>query len=275
MNIYSFSFSPTGTSAGILHGIAEGISRVLNTEVIFNDLTFNPVDRNIKLCPDDVVIAAAPVYGGKIAPVIKQRLEGIKGNNARCIVVAVYGNRAFENAAVDFATYMKDCGFVVCGAGAFVGEHSYSTADTPIAAGRPDRQDMADAIAFGEEIALKISRGEPGEVSISSLADEPSPAESLANFRSFVACYQQQQASRPTVFLPEVDLSACDECGACYAACPTGAIAPGKPAADPAGCIKCCACVKICPQGARRLFTPFAKTLSENFRLRKSPRWIL
>lgn len=274
MSIYSFLFSPTGTSARILHGIIEGISHVLNTDVIFSDLTFNSSE-NIMPGSDDVVIAVAPVYGGKIAPIIKQRLKGIKGNNAKCIVVAVYGNRAFENAVVDFATYMQDCGFVICGAGAFVGEHSYSTADAPIAVGRPDRQDMADARAFGEEIALKIQNGELSGVCISSLTDEPSPAESLANFRSFVIGYQRQQAINPISGLPEVDISLCDECGSCYAACPTGAIAPEMQEADPAKCIKCCACVKICPQDARRFPTPFAKILSENFMLRKSPKWVL
>ncbi len=274
MSIYSFTFSPTGTSAKILRGISAGISEKLNTDVIFSDITFNSV-KDITLNSDDVIIAAAPVYGGKIAPIVKQRLDGITGNNARCIVVAVYGNRAFENAAVDFATYMHECGFVVCGAAAFVGEHSYSTDDTPIAAGRPDRQDMADARAFGEEIASRIMGDELCEINPSSLTDEPTPAESLANFRNFVIGYQQQQATNPITYLPEVDSSLCDECGSCYNACPTGAITPETHDADSAKCIKCCACVKICPQGARLFPTPFAPVLSENFKLRKSPKWIL
>ena len=120
MSIYSFSFSPTGTSAKILRGIIEGMSHRLGADVIFSDLTFRS-DEKIVPCADDIVIAAAPVYGGRIAPIIKQRLEGINGNNAKCIVVAVYGNRAFENAVVDFATFMQDCGFAICGGGAFVG----------------------------------------------------------------------------------------------------------------------------------------------------------
>lgn len=274
MGIYSFSFSPTGTSAKILHGINEGISEVLKTDVIFSDLTHHSLE-DIVLSSNDIIIAAAPVYGGKIAPIIKHRLNGINGNKAKCIVVAVYGNRAFENAVADFAAYMSDCGFVICGAAAFVGEHSYSTADTPIAPGRPDRQDMADARAFGEEIASKIRMGNLHEVSIPTLTDEPSPAESMINFRHFVIDYQQQQATNPITCIPEIDTSLCDDCGICYDACPTRAIAPDCRDANPTKCIKCCACVKICPQGARLFHSPFAKTLSENFKLRKSPQWIL
>lgn len=274
MSIYSFSFSPTGTSAKILRGITQGISDLVATDVISKDLTFNPVE-DIVLKGDDIIIVAAPVYGGKIAPIVKQRLKGIKGNKAKCIVVAVYGNRAFENAVVDFATFMSDRGFLICGAAAFVGEHSYSTAETPIASGRPDEQDMADARAFGNEIGLKINNSELREISTSSLIDEPSPMESMINFRNFVIGYQQQQAKSPVTYLPEVDTSLCDDCGSCYDACPTGAITPGCEDADPTKCIKCCACVKVCPQGARRFFSPFAKTLSENFNLRKSPVWII
>lgn len=274
MSIYSFSFSPTGTSAAILKGISEGISGVLDTDVIFNDLTFNPYC-DIEPSAEDIVIVAAPVYGGKISPVVKQRLEGISGNDARCIAVAVYGNRAFENAVVDLATFLEGCGFVVCGAGAFVGEHSYSTPATPIAAGRPDRRDMEDARRFGEEIGLGMRNGGLDEVDVSSLTDLPSPEESIDNFRNFVIGYTRQKSANPVISLPEVDPSLCDECGSCYDVCPTAAISPAKREADPQRCIRCCACVKMCPQGARRFHSPFAPVLSENFNLRKSPVWIL
>ena len=274
MRIYSLSFSPTGTSAKILHGIIEGISEVLKTDIIHRDVTFQSVE-DTALTPYDIVIVAAPVYGGKIAPIIKQRLKNIKGNSAKCIITTVYGNRAFENAADDFASFMSDSGSLICGAAAFIGEHSYSTAATPIASGRPDRHDMSDAKAFGKEIALKIQLNELHEVSTPSLTDEPSPEESMINFRNFVIGYQRQQSEKPMTYLPQVDTSLCDDCGSCYDACPTQAITPSCPEVNPAKCIKCCACVKICPQGARLFHSPFAKTLSENFKLRKSPKWII
>lgn len=274
MAIYSFSFSPTGGSSKILHGIVKGIKDVYNSDIVYRDLTFQSVG-GIVPDVDDIVIVAAPVYGGKIAPIIKRRLDGIKGNNAKCIVVAVYGNRAFENAVVDFASFMSGCGFRICGAAAFIGEHSYSTADTPIAPGRPDRHDMIEARAFGGEIASKIKAGQLREVNAASLSDQPSSAEAMVNFRNFVIGLQQRQALKPVSYIPQVDPSHCDDCGSCYDVCPTEAISPDRMEADPSKCIKCCACVKICPRGARQFHSPFAKVLSENFGLRKSPTWLL
>lgn len=225
--------------------------------------------------PEDVVVVSSPVYGGKIAPIAKQRMEGINGNGAKCVIVAVYGNRAFENAVADFSDFMTAHGFRVCGAAAFVGEHSYSTPSTPIAHGRPDAQDIADAHRLGNEIGSRISSGEFNLVDAASLEDEHTPETSITNFRDFIMKYRQQQARLPEVYLPEVDLSLCDDCGSCHDACPTEAISSESHAADPDRCIKCCACVKICPQNARKLHTPFAKILSENFNIRKSPRWLL
>ena len=106
MGIYSFSFSPTGTSAKIVRGIGEGVSQALDADVNFCDLTHH-IAEGAEFRSDDIVIVAAPVYGGKIAPIVKQRLKGISGNGAKCIVVAVYGNRAFESAVTDFASFMS------------------------------------------------------------------------------------------------------------------------------------------------------------------------
>lgn len=274
MGIYSFTFSPTGTSAKIIKGINAGISDGLNVIVNLSDLTTTPAT-GVALGDGDVVIVGAPVYGGRIAPVVKQRFESIEGNGAKCVVVAVYGNRAFENAVNDLAAFMREHGFVVCGAAAFVGEHSYSTPATPIAQGRPDSQDLADAYAYGKHIAAKLKAGELVGLDCSTLKDEPSPAESMSNFKEFVMAYQREQAESPKVYLPVVDMSVCDDCGGCYAVCPTEAITPGQREADPTKCIKCCACVKFCPQNARSLRSPFAEPLSANFTLRKSPRWLL
>ena len=274
MTIYALTFSPTGTSARVLKGIASGVSETLGADVRYRDLTLESPGE-MRFAADDLVIVSAPVYGGKIAPVVKQRLAGISGEGAGCVVVAVYGNRAFENAPGDMASFMSDHGFRVCGAAAFVGEHSYSTPATPIAQGRPDRQDIADARRFGEEIAERISGGTLCEVDVRALEDVPSPAESMKNFREFVMEYQRRQAESPVKLVPQFDATLCDDCGSCYSVCPTEAITADSHEVDAAKCIKCCACVKVCPQNARIFHSPFSRPLSENFKARKDPKWIL
>ncbi|MCH5138842.1 hypothetical protein JMF89_16870 [Clostridiaceae bacterium UIB06] len=46
----------------------------------------------------------------------------------------------------------KKSGFKVAAAGLFIGEHSFSTEETPIAKGRPNYEDLNKAKEFGENI---------------------------------------------------------------------------------------------------------------------------
>lgn len=274
MKIQALTFSPTGTSARVIEGISAGVGERTGMDVALLDLTLKE-SVEMTYGKDDVVLLSGPVYGGKLAPIAKQRLGGIKGAGTRCIVVAVYGNRAFENAVADFASFAEERGFTVVGAGAFVGEHSYSTEETPIAAGRPDAADMDEARKFGLLIGEKIVADTLAKIDAACLKDIPAPAESMANFKAFVMDYQRQQAEAPQVYLPGVDEELCNGCGSCVDVCPTGAIAADGIGLDAGKCIKCCACVKECPQGARTLYTPFAKVLSANFNVRKAPEWIV
>ena len=86
----------------------------------------------------------------------RERMSAIRGCDTKCVIVAVYGNRAFENALTDMDTFASSLGFMPVAAAAFVGEHSYSTADNPIAVGRPDAADLAEAERFGHNIALAL-----------------------------------------------------------------------------------------------------------------------
>ena len=203
-------------------------------------------------------------------------IESIESNQPALVhvsSVAVYGNRSFENAIADMADFAGAAGFRTIAAGAFIGEHSYSTPATPIAVGRPDKEDISDAHRFGCLIASKISILDFSEPDIMSLRPLPDPESALNNFRTFVAGYQQEQMKNPKKLTPVTDTTRCNRCGVCADACPTSAI--DYTTVDPDTCIKCCACVKACPEGARTLASPFAPVLSANFNTRKSPCWIL
>lgn len=138
-------FSPTHTSAKIARAIGEGIGMGRRIET---DLTLDESDSPIEI-NDSLTVIAAPVYGGRVAPVALQRIKRLKGNNSPAIVVVVYGNRDYEDALLELRDTVASLGFTPLSAGAFIGEHSYSTAEMPVAAGRPDATDLQIARTFG------------------------------------------------------------------------------------------------------------------------------
>lgn len=275
-SIRTIFFSPTGTSKKIAEAITRGVAAptdesTLALTVQTLDLT-HTAGPETTLSAETVAVIAAPVYGGRIAPVAMKRLAGIRGSGGPAVVVALYGNRAFEHAVVELAGLVSRQGFVPVAAAAFVGEHSYSTPETPIAAGRPDAQDLTAAEAFGRAIRQKLDAGACSPVDAAQLKERRAPSLSTLRFIRFVLKYRHQQKRHPVVYLPECDAERCTHCGRCAAICPVGAISRGdETRTDPARCIRCCACVKGCPVGARTFHTPFAEALSRNFFRRKEP----
>ncbi len=274
MKIYNICFSPTGTSAKVSEAVSHGIAeRIDGCEIVNCDYTRS--SKSVKVNAEDIAVIAAPVYGGHFAPPARKRLEAICGSGAKCVVIAVYGNRAFEKAVSEMMEFSKERGFTPVAAATFIGEHSYSTASTPIAAGRPDEKDLLIAQRFGNQVGERIVAGISNEVDASEMLDEPSPEQSLRYFKEFIICYQKMQSETPRSYLPEVDKERCTNCGTCAQVCPTGAISADNLELDATKCIKCCACVKACPEQARTFFTPFAKPLSENFNARKQPKFVI
>ncbi len=122
---------------------------------------------------------------------------------------------------------MRARGFVPVAAAAFVGEHSYSTERTPIAAGRPDGQDLAAAEAFGRAVRRKLAGQGPLPVDAARLKAPGTPLVPLLRFIRFVLAYRRRQKKHPVVLLPAGSADRCTHCGRCAAVCPTGAIARG------------------------------------------------
>lgn len=125
-------FSPTHTSARIARAVAEGIGMPRRIET---DLTLDEATTPIEI-KDELTIIAVPVYAGRVAPVALQRIQRLKAVNAPVILITVYGNRDYEDALLELKDTAASLGFTPLSAGAFIGEHSYSTSDMPVAAGR-------------------------------------------------------------------------------------------------------------------------------------------
>lgn len=274
-------FSPTGTSKKIAAAVARGIASRAGADpaeaaaLKTVDLT-HAAAQSATLPADTVAVIAAPVYGGHVAPTAVKRLETLRGAGTPAVIIAVYGNRAFEKAAAELAELASRQGFVPVAAAAFVGEHSYSTDTAPIAAGRPDAQDLAQAAAFGAAVRQKLAAETPAPINAAKLKDRRTPLLPMLRFIRFVVGYRRRQKKNPVVYLPAGDAGRCTHCGRCAAICPTQAIARGDEVhTDPARCIRCCACVKGCPVGARTFETPFAAALARSFTRRKPPVMLL
>ena len=297
--VYTVVFSPTGTSKKIAAAVAQGVARHggscnaaanaaagadagTNAAAGSAAKAFTTIDlthaagKPPVLPADAAAVFAVPVYGGRVAPAALERLQEIRGEGTPAVVLAVYGNRAFEKAAAELVALAARQGFVPVAAAAFVGEHSYSTPETPVAAGRPDAQDLARAAEFGAAVRKKLAAGTPAPVDAAKLKDVHTPLVPMLCFIRFVVGYRRRQKKNPVVYLPACDADRCTHCGRCAAICPTQAIARGDEAhTDPARCIRCCACVKGCPVGARSFHTPFAAALARSFTRRKQPVTIL
>jgi len=251
-------FSPTNTTKKTLVGITQGLQC---NHVEHLDLT-SPSAATCEfeqLQSDELAIIGMPVYSGRLPTIAVERLKRLKAEKTPAVVVVVYGNRAYDDALLELKDLASEVGFVPIAGGAFIGEHSFSNDETPIAVGRPDMEDLAKAKAFGRNISEKLLQLNQSEQS--PLLEVPGafpykPLKSLLE-------------------APTTNEDDCTQCKLCITVCPTAAIEfNGSIITNQDACIKCCACVKICPTNAR-VMTPqinqIAERLSTNCTERREP----
>ncbi len=235
--LVTISYSPTGTTAKTLSAIAEGLGAA---SVVNHPFTL-PAQREKypEIKPGDLVVIGAPVYSGRIPSDARQFLKGLKAPGVPAVVVAEYGNRAYDSALAELNELAVAAGCTVIAAGAFIGEHSFSDSAHPIAKGRPDSADLAFARQFGVNIADYLE----GLESLAEVAALPLPGQS----ETFVDLERKDRGEAPYT-----DLDLCIDCGECASNCPTAAIDPDNGyATDVALCTWCMACLRVCPVEAR------------------------
>lgn len=226
MNIKQITFSPTGGTRKVADAITLGIGHEAEALELCNPAAMLS---ETELTKEDVAIIAMPVYGGRIPALAIERLKTlVKANEARCVVVAVYGNRAYDDALLEIYKTCKEMGFRVIAAVGAVAEHSIVR---KYGAGRPDAEDVLELKDFGAKIKVAIEQGTVIEENLIP-----------GNFP-----YKKPMAG-PN---PTADKS-CSGCGKCAAECPVGAIpADSLRKVNKDLCISCMRCVSICPQEAR------------------------
>jgi ferredoxin len=223
-------YSPTGTSKRILESVAKGLG---GKGAVHIDLTPADSAKNNVIPEGELAVIAVPVYGGRVPIVATQRLKTVKGKGTPAVLVAVYGNRAFEDALIELSDIAVEQGFKPVAAAAFIGEHSFSNDKTPIAPGRPDADDLAKAKKFGEDVKAKLEAGKLATIKVPG--NKP---------------YKERNPASPRS--PDTVAEKCTLCGACADVCPTKAITVSdKVETAKEKCTACSACVKACPTGAR------------------------
>lgn len=268
------TFSPTCTSKQIGEAIVRGTGI---TGVNFVDLTLQTTEQK-EFGSDALAVITVPVYGGHVAPLALERMKDLRADGTPAVIVVVYGNRAYEKALTELDAFVSGLGFKVIAGGTFVGEHSYSSDRYPIAAGRPDDDDLKFAEEFGAKVRTKLENAADAEhlygVDVQKIQRPKQPFLPLLRFLRRVI--KLRKSGVPMLRTPQVDENLCTHCGLCVKRCPAGAIVKGEECVTNAEkCIRCCACVKGCPQKARMFDTPFAALLHDCFQRPKENRIIL
>lgn len=230
-------FSPTGTTKTIIQAVARGFNHS-NMELI--DITCpGERERQLQTHENELLIVGVPVYMGRVPAIVSEWLQGLKAYKTPAVCIVVYGNRAYENSLLELKNILTNCGCNAVAGAAYIGEHSFSSSEIPIAEFRPDQEDLMHAELLGRSIKEKL-------LTISSVDQIPD--------LNIPGSYPYGGVTE----LWSVDFIAisneCIHCGICTQGCPVGAIDPGNIyMIDKVKCITCCACIKNCPQKARTM----------------------
>ncbi|WP_411677193.1 EFR1 family ferrodoxin [Caproicibacter sp.] len=232
-------FSPTGTTRKTVRAVAEGTGASILRET---DLTRKENRVPLPAACADLLILGVPVYAGRVPAFLLSCLNGMDGGGRPAVFVAVYGGIDYGVTLNELAEIAEARGFVPAAAGAFLGQHSFSTPDFPVEAGRPNEKDLAAAQEFGRKITQKLLAAKDASA-LSFLIPKgkiPLPGRILP-----------KSAAKAFARPPRFQLEFCPRCGACARICPMGAIDPNTLRIDEKACIRCFACVRACPKGAR------------------------
>ena len=143
-------FSPTGTIGKVVKVVAKKLECEKQATL---DLT-SPITRHeeVPKIDEDLVLLGMPVYEEKIPNVARDYLLKLDGADKPVVLVAVYGNIGFGISLIELKEISKQVNLRVVAAAAFIGEHSFSNKDNPIAQNRPDKLNLRKAGEFGKRI---------------------------------------------------------------------------------------------------------------------------
>jgi len=244
MKIHTVFFSPTGNTKKSVNSMAEAITKHIgqsSNEYLQHDCTVTT--EPVVFDEDDFVIFGAPVYAGRIPEVSKERFKNFRGKNTSCLIVASYGNRHYDDALMEMKDMVLECGFVVKGAAAVIGRHTYGE----IQVDRPNADDLKQMGEFARKAYENdhIVKNIPGN-----------------------PIYRE--GGKGGKFKPST-LESCVKCGICKKNCPVAAIREDFSVMDEK-CISCFRCIRNCPVEAKVMHSESYEQFAADFTKKLSQR---
>jgi len=238
-----YFFSPTGGTRKAAELFANEIAEK------FVAVNLGTQSKQPENAATDVVILAAPVFGGRIPSLVADKVRKLNGVGKKAITLVIYGNRAFEDALLELNDAAASVGFQIVASGACIAQHSMAP---EVAKGRPDEQDEADIRSFAKMVMAKLESNPDSPVTVPG-----------------------NHPYRDSMSIPAMPISlpSCKLCGKCSAVCPAGAISLEKDSVvTNSNCILCMACVSACPEQARILPPPLQDKMNQMLGALKSVR---
>ena len=152
-NLHLYFFSPTGGTQHVAGLFAEN----LNAADACTDITVCAEAKTFSA--DDCLLVFFPVYGGRVPGPCLARVRALRGTDTPAVLVAVFGNRAVDDALLEMRDTLAPLGFRVIAAAEVIAPHSVNT---DIAAGRPDASDRAKIAEFLHAAEIPHRRRRPG-----------------------------------------------------------------------------------------------------------------
>lgn len=229
MELFSFYFSPTGGTKKVLNAFLS----IWNCEKHFINLADKTVSfENIIFGENDLCVVAIPSFSGRVPQFIIPKLQKLKSNGTKTIMITAYGNRAFDDTLIELKNTLEYSGFFCVAGVAAVTQHSVMP---KYAAGRPDSNDINELKEFAQKcknslLYAKTSVKVPGNVP----------------YRKYLSIPIKPKVNK-----------LCSECGLCLKNCPVNAISESNiHSVDKNKCISCLQCISICPKQARYISKP-------------------
>jgi len=240
MSVYNIYFSPTGGTKKVSDIISCTISEnFFDIDLVKKGTFENSFEEN------DICIFSVPAFGGRIPHNACDKIKTFKGNGAKAVLVAVFGNRAIDDTLLELYDITISAGFNVVAGIEAVAEHSLVRM---FGKGRPNDSDKAELEEFAMDICKKLEKGDI-------------TAPELPGNRP----YKEFKSSGMSLVVDNT----CVNCRKCARECPVEAIPKDNVrTVDGDKCFSCMHCVSVCPKNARHNSQEATKALEERLRER-------